>query len=145
MYEFSHDYIKPKCDKKVKLRYKDTDSFIFYVKTEDLYKYIADDVEKRFDTSNYEVDRSLPKGKNKKDIGLMNNELREKIMTKFAAPRAKTYSYLMDDDSEAKKTKGTKKCAIKRMLKYNDYKNCVPNNVIILKSQQRFKSEVNMY
>ena len=64
-------------------------------------------------------------------------------MTKFAAPRAKTYSFLMDDDSDAKKTKGTKKCVIKRMLKFNDYKNCVLNNEIILKSQLRFKSEAH--
>ena len=45
-------------------------------------------------------------------------------MTKFAALITKTYCYLMDDDSEAKKAKGTKKCVIKRMLKFNDYKNC---------------------
>ena len=46
----------------------------------------------------------------------------------------------MDDDSEAKKAKRTKKCVIKRMLKFNDYKNCVLNNNVVLKSQQRFKS-----
>ena len=76
-------------------------------------------------------------------IGLKKDELGEKIMTKFAAPGAKTYSYLMDDDSETKKSKGTKKCVIKRMLKFNDYKNCVLNNEIILKSQQRFQSEAH--
>ena len=64
-------------------------------------------------------------------------------MTKFAAPRAKTYSYLMGDNREVKKTKETKKCVIKRMLKLNDYKNCVRNNEIILKSQQRFKCEAH--
>ena len=72
----------------------------------------------------------------------MKNELRRKIMTKFAAPTAKTYSYSMNDDSEAKKAKGIKKCVIKkRMLKLNDYKNCVLN--CVLKSQQRFKSEAH--
>ena len=44
----------------------DTDSFIIYVKTEFIYKDIAEDVETRFDTSNYEIDRPLPTGKNKK-------------------------------------------------------------------------------
>ena len=44
----------------------DTDSFIIYIKTEDFYEDIATDVEKRFDTSNYVVDRPLPTGKNKK-------------------------------------------------------------------------------
>ena len=53
----------------------DTDSFIVHVKTDDIYKDIAVDVEKRFDTSNFEKDRLLPKGKNKKVIGLMKGEL----------------------------------------------------------------------
>ena len=53
----------------------DTDSFIFHVKTEDFYEDIAIDVEKRFDTSNYEVNKPLPTGKNKKVIGLMKDEL----------------------------------------------------------------------
>ena len=121
----------------------DTDSFIFHVKTEDFYEDIADDVEKRFDTSNYEVNRPLPTGKNKKVIGLMKDELGGKIMTKFAAPRLKIHSYLMDDDSESKKAKGKNKCVIKRLLKFNDYKKCVLNNEIIIKSQQRFKSEAH--
>ena len=52
----------------------------------------------------------------------------------------------MDDNSEAKKTKGTKKCAIKKILKFSYYKDCLLNNEITLKSQQRFKSEVhNVY
>ena len=47
----------------------------------------------------------------------------------------------MDNDSEAKKAKGTKKCVIKRLLKFNDYKNCVLNSKVVLKSQQRFKTK----
>ena len=66
MYEFWYNYMKPKYDDNVKLFYTDTDSFIIHIKTEDFYKDIADDVEKRFDTSNYEVDWPLPTGKNKK-------------------------------------------------------------------------------
>ena len=68
---FWYEYMKPKYPDNVKLCYMDTDSFIMHNKTEDFYKDIADDVEKRFDTSNYECDRPLPKGKNKKVIGLM--------------------------------------------------------------------------
>ena len=71
----------------------------------------------------------------------MKDELGGKIMIEFAALRPKTYSYLMDDDSEAKKASGTKKCVIKKVLKFNDYKDCLLNNEIILKSQERFKSE----
>ena len=112
-----------------------------HIKTEDFYKDIANDVEKRFDTSDYEVNRPLATEKNKKVIGLMKDELGGKIMTKFVALRPKTYSYLTDDCKEDKKGKGTKKCVIKRRLKFNDYKDCLLNNKIVLKSQQRFKSE----
>ena len=113
MHGFWYDYMKPKYGDNVKLCYMDTDSFIMHSKTEDFYRDIVDDVEKRFDTSNYEVNRPLPKGKNKKVIGLMKDELGGKIMTDFVALRPKTYSYLMDDGGSDKKAKGTKKCVIK--------------------------------
>ena len=62
-------------------------------------------------------------------------------MTEFVALRPKKYSYLMDDESETKKAKGTNKFVMKRRLKVNNYKYCLLNNEIVLKSQQRFKSE----
>ena len=107
MHELWHDYIKPKYGKKTKLCYMDTDSFIIHIKTKDFYEDIADNVEKRFDASNYEaaLNRPLPTGKNKKVISFMKDELGGKIMTEFVAFSLKTYSYLMDDDSEAKKAK----------------------------------------
>ena len=114
MYEFWYDYIKPKYGDNMKLCYTDTDSF--NIKTEDFYEDIADDVKKRFDTSNYEIDRPLPTGKNEKVIGLMKDELGGKIMTEFIALRSKIHAYLMDDNSEVKKAKGAKKCVIKKSL-----------------------------
>ena len=108
MYLFWYDYVKPKYGEKAKLCYMNTDSFIVYIKKDDIYKDIVEDVETRFHTSNYELDRPLPKGKNKTVIGLMNDELGEKIITKFVGIRAKTYSYLIDDGSENKNAKGTK-------------------------------------
>ena len=87
-------------------------------------------------------------------------------MIKFVGLRAKTYSYLIDDDSEeGKKAKVTKKCPIKRECKFENYENCneatleknkinvdghkkgyeefIRDNKLILKTQQRFKSEVH--
>ena len=66
-----------------------------------------------------------------------------KLMTEFALVRPKTYSYLMHDGNNGKKAKGTKKCVIKRILKFNDCKNCLFKNEIILKPQQRFKIEAH--
>ena len=86
MYEFWYDYIKPKYGDNVKLCYMDNDSFIM----QDFYKDIADDVAKRFDTSNYEHNRPLSRGKNKRVIGLMKDELGGKVMTEFVALRPKT-------------------------------------------------------
>ena len=108
MYEFWYDYIKPKYQNNAKLCYMDTDSFIINIKTEDFYKDITYDVENRFGTSNYEVNRPLPKGKSKKVIGLMKDELGEKIMTEFVPLRPKTYSYLMDDGNSDKKAQRNK-------------------------------------
>ena len=89
MYEFHYDYIRPKYDSKVKLYYMDTDNFVYEIETEDFYRDIAKDVEKRFDTSGYSKDenRSLPIGTSKKVIGLMKDELGGKIMTEFLALR----------------------------------------------------------
>ena len=63
MYEFWYDYIKPQYCEKSKLCHIDTDSFIVHIKTDDIYRDIAEDVEIRFDLSKYGLERSFPKGK----------------------------------------------------------------------------------
>ena len=94
MYKFWYDYIKPKYGDRAKLCYKDTDSLLIYILTENIYEEISDDVERWFD------------------------------------------AYTMNDDSEKKKAKGTKKCVIKRILMYENYKDCLFNDAVILRSQQ---------
>ena len=116
----------------------DTESFIVYIKTDDIYIDIAEYVETRFDTSNFELDRLLPKGKNKKVIRLMEDKLGAKIMTKYVGLRAKIYIYLIDDSSGDKKGKAKKKVCHKKKT----YKNCLEvtqlefkNNLIIIKKK----------
>ena len=109
MSEFCYDYVKPNYGKKAKLCYMYTLCFNVYIKIDDIYKDFAEDFETRFDTSIYELDRPLLKGKNKKVIGLINDELGGKIMLKFVGLSAK----------------GTKKRVIKRKLKFENYKNCL--------------------
>ena len=89
--------------------------FIVYFKRDDIYKDIAEDVEAKFDTSNYELDRPVMNGKNKKVIGLMKDELGGKNKKEFLGLRANTYNYLIDDGSEDKKARGTKKCVVKKL------------------------------
>ena len=91
MYEFWYDYIKPKYQDKAKLCYMDTDSFIIHIETEDFYKDIADDIDKQYDTSEYDKDdkKALPLGINKKVLSMFKDELKGKIMIEFIALRAK--------------------------------------------------------
>ena len=96
------------------------------VKTDDIYEDTAEDVEARFDTSNHELDRLLPKWKNEKVIGLMKDELDGTIMTEFVGLGAKTYiGYLIADGSKDKIANETKKSLTERKLKSEDYKNCL--------------------
>ena len=102
MYEFWYDYVKTKNGEKAKLCYMGTNSFLAYIKTEVIYVDIAKDVETRFDTSNYELERPLRKEKNKKVIGLMTDKLGRKIMTQFTTLRPKTYRTEYCDDENKK-------------------------------------------
>ena len=118
-------------------------SFNIHIITKGFYKDIPNDVEWWFDTYNYNenVERPLLIGMNKKVIGLFKDELGGKVMKELCALRARTYPYLMADDSEKKKAKWTKKCVIKRGTMFENYTDCLFSDKIILKSQQRFKSE----
>ena len=116
IYEFWYDYVKPKYKDKAKLRYMDTDSFVIHIFTEDFFEDINNDIERWFDTSNYDKNDKKPFqiGMNKKVIEVFKDELGGKIMKEFCALRDKKYTYLMDDDNQKKKAKGIKKCVLKQ-------------------------------
>ena len=140
MYEFHYEYMKRKYDDdELKLCYMDTDSLIYNIKTEDFYKDIADDVEARFDTSDYVPDRPLPVGLNKKVIGLVKDELGGEILREFVSLRPKTYSYRVGS-SEPKKCKGIKKCVVKCTISFDDYKRCLFSGERSHRSQLLFRS-----
>ena len=151
MFEFWYDYLKPMYGDKIRLCYTDTDSFIMHIKTDDFYKDISADVDKWFDTSNFNKNdnRPLGIGKNKKVLGKFKDELAGKIMTKLCATRAKTYSFLIDDFTDDdyeknkivnKKAKGTKKCVVKREILFNNYLDSLFKNKVLYRSQQRFEA-----
>ena len=132
-----------------------------------VFKDTAEDVEKRFGTL---IDRPLPIAKNKKCNWTNERWIKWTNPEKFIGLSAKTCSYLKDNNEEDKKAKGTKKCVIKRNLKFRDFKKCLKaseieiqinylekkkndvdclkedkkellKNKLILKTEQRFKSE----
>ena len=130
---------------KIRLCYTDTDSFIMHIKTDDFYKDISADADKWFDTSNFNKNdnRPLEIGKNKKALAKFKDEIGGKIM-KFAALRAKTYSFLTDEDTDEdyeknkivnQKAKGTKKCAVKREILFNNYLDSLFKNKVLYRSQ----------
>ena len=124
------------------LCYMDTDSFRIQIYTKDVYRDIVDDVEKRFDTSNYATKRLLEKGKNKKLTELKMDKLDRITIKEFAGLRLKTYSYAIDDGSGDEKAKETNNCVINRRLKFEIYQKFLENNIVTLRSQHRFKSGV---
>ena len=97
MYEFWYAYIKPKYQDRSKLCYMDTDSFVIYIKTEDFYEEIVDDVEKWFHTLNYsKVDnRPLLIGWNKKK-SVFKDELGGKIIKEFVRLKSKNMGILIE-------------------------------------------------
>ena len=143
MLEFWCDYIVPKYGDKVKLCSMDTDIFVMPIKTEDFYKDMSIDIDRWFDTSSFNKNdnRPLETGKNKKVLGKFKDELGGKIMTEFCALRAKAYAYKLDDDTEKKKAKGTKKCIVKREIIFKNYVDSLFKNEVLLRSQQRFRSD----
>ena len=116
---------------------------VMYIKTEDFYKGIAGDVERWFDPSNYDEKDKIPFPieKNKKVIVKFRDELGGKITTAFCALREKAYAYKLDDDTEMKKAKGTKKCIVKREITFKNYVDALFNDDLIIRSQQRFRSD----
>ena len=143
MYKFWYEYIKPKYADNAKLCYMDTDSFVIHVKTNDFFHDINNDVNLWFDTSNYitKLPRPLSTGKNKKVLVKFKDELCGKIISELCCLKAKTYSYKLDDDSECKKAKGTKKCIVKRHIIFDNYLDTLFKTTKLLKTQYTFKSD----
>ena len=110
----------PKYGEHLRLCYMDSDPFVYNIATDNFY---AEDIKTRFDTSGYSFSHLLLIGVNKK-VGLMKDELGRQIMTEFMALRLKMYAYKMLSGSGDKKCKGVKKCAMKKTVDLEGYKQC---------------------
>ena len=116
MHNFWYNYVKPKYGENAEFCYMNLESFIVHVKIDDIFKNIEEDVETRFYTSNYELNRPLPKRRNENVIGLIKYKLGAESLKLIFALRAKTYSYLIDDGRNDKKATGMKKLCLKKKL-----------------------------
>ena len=134
MYDFHYNYVINKYGDRQKLLFTDTDSLAYEIKTEDFYQDIKDDVEAKFDTSNYPSSHTsgIKTGCNKKVIGMMKDECGGEQISEFVGLRAKMYSYRVNGNEE-KKAKGVKKVVIKKELVFDDYYNCLVESKSIYK------------
>ena len=142
MYDFHYNYIKKKYEDKAKLLLTDTDSLMYEIQTEDLYKDISGDVKDRFDTSGYPSNHpsGIPSGFNKKVLGMFKDEVNGDIIDEFVGLRAKLYSYKMFEGEESKKCKGVKKSVVKKSITHEDYKKCLTTGKEQLRKQNIIRS-----
>ena len=125
MYQFHYEYMKPKFPKQ-KLCYMDTDSFVYWIETEDYYKEIKDDIYQWFDTSEYKQSKGgIELNVNKKVIGKFKDKTGDKVLSHFVALRSKLYSYYCDNDvtNTINRVKGIKKCVLKSEINFADLQN----------------------
>ena len=143
MYDFHYNYIKKMYNDKAKLLYTDTDSLLYEIQTDDFYADISNDVESRFDTSEYPKDHpsGIKTGINKKVIGMFKDEACGKQIVEFVGLRAKLYSYKMfDDGKENKKCKGVKKKVVENSITHEDYYQCLISRQDQLRKMNVFRS-----
>ncbi|XP_065683464.1 uncharacterized protein LOC136096203 [Hydra vulgaris] len=131
MYEFHYDYIKSKYGNKAKLLFTDTDSLAYAIKTEDLYADISNDIESKFDTSEFRKNHPAAQnefkvGLNKKVIGMFKDESAGKQIEKIVGLTSKLFLYKIDGEDK-KKCKGVKKSVVKKCITNEDYKDCLRN------------------
>ena len=148
MYRFHYDYVKPKWGDKASLLFTDTDSLCYEIRTDDFYEDIKNDVDKWFDTSNYEKDHPLFSNKNKKQVGFMKDECGGNKILRFVGLRSKLYAYEVDRlrdndgkwkyDVQNKKCKGIRKYIIKKEITIDDYEKCLFSG----KSQHRMMNVI---
>ncbi|XP_065640568.1 uncharacterized protein LOC136073127 [Hydra vulgaris] len=129
MHEFHYTYIKSKYRDRAKLLYTDTDSLIYEIKTKDFYTDIANDIESKFDTSEFDknhpaVRNGFKVGVNKKVLGVFKEDSGGKIIIEFIGLRSKLYSFKIDGEDK-KRCKGIKKNVVKNYITHEDYKDCL--------------------
>ena len=148
MFQHHYDYIKPMYKDKAKLLMTDTDSLIYEIETEDFYQDIAADVERMFDTSEFDKDHPAIKdfgfkvGKNKKVIGMFKDETGGKQIEEFVGLRPKLYSYKLHE-KEHKKCKGVKKSVVVKTITHEDYKNCLISKKEQLRTMNVIRSHLH--
>ena len=160
-FDFHYNYIRDKYGDKAELLRTDTDSLVYLIETDDFYEDIKEDVEKRFDTSNFPDDHQsgIEAGVNMKVVGVFKLENGASIIVVFTGLCPKMYTFKVetkyeedkeDDDKiieiemridEEKKAKGVKKCVIKKSITTEDFKKCLFSEKKLVKDMNIFRTK----
>ncbi|XP_070522390.1 uncharacterized protein [Cardiocondyla obscurior] len=143
LYEFYHEYIVPTFGNKCSVMYTDTDSLLYSVECDDVYKTMKRDIA-RFDTSDYPPDNAYGTPlANKKIPDLMKDECNGSIVTEFVGLRAKMYSIRVDGRKDTKKAKGVKSGVVARTITFDDYVRCLENKIAMTRDQSCIRSKLH--
>jgi len=144
LYRFHYD-VMPKLvgDDKFSLLYTDTDSLIYSIETDDIYRKIKANIE-HFDTSDFPKPNpyDMPRV-NKKVVGLMKDECSGEPMTEFVGLRSKMYSLRVNGEDKLKKCKGVKYGVVQRTIQFDDYKRCLDENSVESREQRTIVSRAH--
>lgn len=140
MMNFHYDFVYNKYGQKAKLLFTDTDSLVYHVETDDLYKDMYDNKE-LFDFSDYAVNNQFHDTTNKKVIGKFKDESLGVPILEFVGLRAKCYSVMHDDDHQKNTAKGVTQCVRDQYLHHNEYYNTLFNQQVLVQKQRGFRSE----
>ena len=121
MYDFFYNELKKQYGPRCKLLYTDTDSLLLEIETDDVYKDIETN-KNLYDTSDYPEGNPLKSNANKKVLGKMKDECARTPIAECVCLRPKMYSILKEDEKIIKKTKGVKKCVVKKQIMHEQYK-----------------------
>ena len=143
MFDFHYNYIRKKYGDKAKLLFTDTDSLMYLIQTQDVYKDFSKDIKTKSDTSDYPENHpsGIKTGVNKKVIGKFKDEAAGTQITHFVGLRPKLYTYKIEGQGEKRKAKGVKKYVIKKSLSFEDYKKCLFTEEEVMKEMNIIRSQ----
>jgi len=142
LYEFHHEYMSLMYRDKCKIMYFNTDSLIYHIECDDVYKNMKRDIA-RFDMSDYPANNMYGMPLAKKVSGLMKDENNGVIMIKFFGLRAKMYAVRVDGKKDTKKVKGVKNNVVARTITFDDYTRCLNEEIEMTRHQSCIRSKLH--
>ena len=143
MYDYFYNSLKKRYGDKLTLMATDTDSFIYYVETDDVYQDMLQNLH-LYDTSNFPKDSPLYSEKHKKVVRKIKNELGSYPMKEFVALRPKMYSFIYDkNDTEIneKRCKGISRVVVQNELCHEQYKTALFNSCQMKSTMFQLRSD----